>query len=287
MDNVIWNKCQTPLEKLSVVVDGKQIMFTDTPQEVQEEKDYKVYRHISPNGKIYVGITKLSLSFRWNEGRGYKRCKLFYRAIQKYGWENFKHEVILEGISKSEAVYAEKYLIRWYKLHNISYNITDGGESTTGFHMPEEARRKIAKFVSESHKRPVLQYTINGEFIREFSSAMEASEILGYGRTSVSNCASGLKRENTLHGFIFVYKDNIDSLPQRLKLCKDHWRQYKIVQYQDEAILNIFDSVREAERATGVQRTSIKASIEGRFKQAGGFVWKKVREENIYGSEVE
>lgn len=37
MDNVVWNKCQTPLEKLSVVVDGKQIMFADTPQEVQEQ----------------------------------------------------------------------------------------------------------------------------------------------------------------------------------------------------------------------------------------------------------
>jgi len=37
MDTVVWNKCQTPLEKLSVVVDGKQIMFADTPQEVQEQ----------------------------------------------------------------------------------------------------------------------------------------------------------------------------------------------------------------------------------------------------------
>lgn len=37
MDNVVWNKCQTSLEKLSVMVDGKQVMFTDTPQEVQEQ----------------------------------------------------------------------------------------------------------------------------------------------------------------------------------------------------------------------------------------------------------
>ena len=37
MDNVVWNKCQTPLEELSVVVDGKEMMFKDTPQEVQEQ----------------------------------------------------------------------------------------------------------------------------------------------------------------------------------------------------------------------------------------------------------
>ena len=37
MDNVVWNKCQTPLDKLSVTVDDKVIKFNDAPQEVQEQ----------------------------------------------------------------------------------------------------------------------------------------------------------------------------------------------------------------------------------------------------------
>ena len=37
MDNIVWNKCQTPLEELSVVVDEKTIKFKDCPQEVQEQ----------------------------------------------------------------------------------------------------------------------------------------------------------------------------------------------------------------------------------------------------------
>lgn len=37
MNNVVWNKCQTPLDKLSVVKDGKTIMFKDCPQEVQDQ----------------------------------------------------------------------------------------------------------------------------------------------------------------------------------------------------------------------------------------------------------
>ena len=37
MDNVVWNKCQTPLDKLSVTVDDKIIKFNDAPQEVQEQ----------------------------------------------------------------------------------------------------------------------------------------------------------------------------------------------------------------------------------------------------------
>lgn len=275
MENVVFNKCQTPLEELHL---------DKYPQEVQEKKNYTVYRHISPSGKVYVGITKLSLSFRWNQGRGYKRCKLFYRAIQKYGWDNFTHEVLLDKITKSEAIYVERYLIKWYKLHSISYNITDGGESTTGFHMPEDARKRISQYLKENRGRPVLQYTIEGEFIREFKSATAAADILGYGHTSVINCASGNKRENLLYGSIFIYKDEVDKLPQRLEWCKNHWKTFKIVQYQNGVILNTFDSIREAERVTGVNRVCIRKNIQGKFKRAGEYTWKKIKKEKLYGN---
>jgi hypothetical protein len=37
MDNIRFNKCQTPIEELSVIVDDKTIKFKDSPQEVQEQ----------------------------------------------------------------------------------------------------------------------------------------------------------------------------------------------------------------------------------------------------------
>ena len=37
MESVIWNKCQTPLERLSVTVDEKVIPFNQSPAEVQEQ----------------------------------------------------------------------------------------------------------------------------------------------------------------------------------------------------------------------------------------------------------
>ena len=67
--------------------------------------------------------------------------RYFAHALLKYGWENFEHKVILEGISKSEADYAEKYLIRWYKIHGLSYNITDGGEGSLGLKFSKETRK--------------------------------------------------------------------------------------------------------------------------------------------------
>lgn len=35
--------------------------------------NYCVYKHTSPSGKVYVGITKLKPKYRWNNGKGYTR----------------------------------------------------------------------------------------------------------------------------------------------------------------------------------------------------------------------
>ena len=206
------NQYQTPIT---------EELLKQYPDEVVEDKRYTVYRHISPSGKVYVGITKLPVRYRWKQyGIGYQNCKLFFKAILKYGWDNIVHEIVLSDISKSEAIYAEKYLIKWYKMHGISYNTADGGEGSEGFIMPDEAKYQISKRLKEIRGRAVLQYSANGEFIEEDKSAREASIKLGYGRTSVSDCAARQNGRNTLHGFIFIYKDNIDTLEQRLDLCR-------------------------------------------------------------------
>jgi len=219
-DLIPTNEYQTPITKE---------LLDKYPDEVQDGNDYTVYRHISPSGKVYVGITKLPVRYRWKQyGIGYLNCKLFFKAILKYGWDNIIHEIVLSDVSKSEAIYAEKYLIKWYKLHGISYNTADGGEGSEGFIMPEEARNQISKRLNEIRGRAVLQYSTNGELIAEYKSAREASVKLGYGRTSVSDCAARQNNRNTLHGFIFIYKDNLNSLEQRLDLCKNHCRNRMI-----------------------------------------------------------
>lgn len=50
-------------------------------------KSYTVYRHISPSGKVYIGITCMKPEYRWNHGKEYKEIDqpVFSRAIKKYG----------------------------------------------------------------------------------------------------------------------------------------------------------------------------------------------------------
>lgn len=99
-------------------------------------KKYTVYKHINKiNKKTYIGITCQVPIKRWNYGYGYKRNKLFFRAILKYGWDNFNHEIIKDNLSEKEAKQLEIEIIKKTKSNNknYGYNITNGGEGTNGY----------------------------------------------------------------------------------------------------------------------------------------------------------
>lgn len=97
--------------------------------------DYKVYCHTSPSGKRYVGISN-NPEKRWNKGKGYIKNYLFYRAIEKYGWDNFTHEILYENLSIDEAGEIEKKLISEWNLTdpNYGYNLREGGNGKFSEH---------------------------------------------------------------------------------------------------------------------------------------------------------
>ena len=54
-----------------------------------------LYRHTSPSGKVYIGITR-DVNIRWSN-KGYRYLtynSIFGKAILKYGWDNIKHEIL-------------------------------------------------------------------------------------------------------------------------------------------------------------------------------------------------
>ena len=116
--------------------------------DVTMERNYTVYMHVSPNGKVYIGITCNKPKYRWNYGYGYKHNKYFWRSINKYGWDNFKHIIIDENLTKEQAENMEIELIKQYRSNerNYGYNIESGGNSNGK--VSEETRKKI----SESNK---------------------------------------------------------------------------------------------------------------------------------------
>lgn len=97
-----------------------------------DKNNYCVYAHIFPDGKLYIGMTGLSLEARAQNGRGYVETPAFWKAIQEVGWDNIRHIVLIEGINKEIARICEKELIIKYRTYdsNYGYNLMLGGNHT-------------------------------------------------------------------------------------------------------------------------------------------------------------
>ena len=94
---------------------------------------YKITNMI--NKKIYVGQTTESLEKRFKRHMGYQKEShdtKFYRAVRKYGVENFKIELIEEVRTQEELNQREEYWIRKLDSVNRVYNSYYGGFSSGG-----------------------------------------------------------------------------------------------------------------------------------------------------------
>ena len=167
---------------------------------------YTIYKHTSPSGKYYIGVTRQqNLNRRWMSGHGYISCPLFNNAIQKYSWKNFTHEILEDYVPIEKINDRECYWIKLYKSNNrdFGYNTEEGGHAyrtfseetrkkisdaikgkpkseeckqklrdiNLGKHLSEETRKKISK----SHFKPVYQLDKNGNIINEFDSIFAAA----------------------------------------------------------------------------------------------------------------
>ena len=96
---------------------------------------YCVYIHENQiNGKVYVGMTCCPEKRFAGKGCNYKQSfrgkkSPFGLAIEKYGWDNFTHEIIYNDLTLEEARQMEKYLIKFYSATDprYGYNANKGG----------------------------------------------------------------------------------------------------------------------------------------------------------------
>jgi hypothetical protein len=131
---------------------------------------YTVYKHTTPSGKVYIGVTSKDVNYRWKNGYGYMNNKYFYNAIKKYGWQNIKHEILFQNLPKEEAYKIEVDLIKKYKSNDFSlgYNLSPGGESNRAGtkwseqerknHEKNAKRRKLTDEEKEKIRVGVLKY---------------------------------------------------------------------------------------------------------------------------------
>lgn len=125
------------------------------------EKIYTIYLFTFPNGKQYCGYTSKQPSRRWDNGNGYKECPLVYKAIQKYGWENVKKEIIFTTHDQQEALQYEKNTIKEKQLTNqdFGYNLDEGGRLAIGGSqfLTEDGRKRISESAKKHWQDPVFR----------------------------------------------------------------------------------------------------------------------------------
>ena len=170
-------------------------------------KNWTVYEHITPSGKRYIGITSKKPEHRWHNGRGYRKNKIFYKAIEKYKWENIQHNIVSTDLTEKEAKWLENYLICYYWTFVgfkdcKGYNCTLGGEGTVGLKQSEEHKRKISeklkgKHPSEEQKRKISE-KLKGkhpseETRRKQSEAQKGKHISEETRRKQSEARKGIK----------------------------------------------------------------------------------------------
>ena len=205
-------------------------------------KTYCVYSHTNKvNGKIYIGLTSMKPEERWKNGVGYHSGTHFRSAIDKYGWDNFEHRIIKDGLTEDEASYWEQYYISFYNStdRRYGYNMSSGGENG-GHPQTEETRKKISengyhygmlgkkhsneakakmsksrtgrvfsdetkKKISDAHKKLRNKRVYCEELDCIFESLDEAAEKIGRTKSAIVYCCKG--KTKTCKGYHLKYID--------------------------------------------------------------------------------
>ena len=223
------------------------------------ELKFIVYEHVNLfNNKRYIGITSQIPEVRWQRGGGYRENTIFFRAIKKYGWDNFEHNILYEGLSNREALEIESTLIKKYKSLGVSYNISDGYEE-----------------LGISKRIPIIVYDTGGNYVGAYISIHKASIELGIPETNITMALSNKYNITQAKGYVFL-KEGDYILDKLDKVNKRHSsaRRPVIQLTKNGQILAEFDSVSDAANSLGCGTGSISNCLKGRYKTAAGYKWR-------------
>lgn len=237
---------------------------------------YSVYCHTNTiNGKQYVGITKRVPKKRWGYNGARYNDQPFGRAIEKYGWDNFTHEILTTGLTKAQAEEEEQRLIK--ELNTLvpnGYNLTIGGNLGTEF--SEETRAKLrasrlGKKASQSTREKISAIhkgkIVSEETRRKLSEARKGLKESEEWRRKIGESSKGRtwtdsQREKYMASRVYAKGGD----------CKTAIR---VNQYtKDGTFVATYGSITEAQKAIGGNNHKIASCCKGKVKSVGGYVWK-------------
>lgn len=199
------------------------------------------------NGKQYVGQTK---NFKerekvWKCFKAKYAGKLINSARNKYGTDSFETTILKECETQEELNKWEAYYINELntKVPN-GYNLTDGGEGSKGYKMPDEQKEKL----KGKHISPPTEFKKGN---KPWNTGKHLSEET---KNKISESKKGLMagENNPMYG-----RSRKEEKYAKL-------RAKKVYQYTlDGKLVKIWDSASDAARELGYNRGSIKDCCHG------------------------
>lgn len=266
-----------------------------------EERNYKVYVHENKiNGKKYIGITRRQVERRWgHQGNCYVRSPYFWRAIQKYGWDTFSHEVWFQNLTGKEANELEKVLIKSFKtsIKKYGYNLQQGGSDVNpksketskklslinkGRKPSKETRKKISEHhadVSGKNNPMYGRHLENGQPVRCLDSNKVYKDVQTAARElnlRADNIWQVLcNRQKSTGGYHFIYEKNY---------IEGKWYNTEVGNDKHVLCLNtgeVFNSLKECAEKFGVDPSAVTKVCKGKQRHTGGYNFQYWRGQKI------
>lgn len=128
------------------------------------------------------------------------------------------------------------------------------------------AKRKL-------HSKPIAQYDLNGNYIRSFVSASEASRVMNDLQSNVSTVAIGKRNYSGKYQYAYIENGNIP-LKNPVKISNNVSKEVFQLSVDTDEVIAKFSSVGIAAKAVNGSQSNISACMNGRKKTAYGFKWR-------------
>jgi len=123
----------------------------------------------------------------------------------------------------------------------------------------------------QNGKRPIVQMTLNDNFICYWDNATEAGRVLNIDRVGIMNCCRG--RQGEAFGFKWVYEDDYNN--NKLTKFTYKGRQHKNVVQLDMKynLINVWESVEEINNQLNIEISSIYRCCNQKLNSFKGYRW--------------
>lgn len=222
---------------------------------------YLIYKHTltldcEHKGWSYIGQTVQAPSRRWRNGTSYKD-QIFGRAVEKYGWSNFSHEILVDNIAtveeanKLEEFYIQQFHTYVYDPECRGYNISPGG------------------YNRDNYGKSVYQLDKNKNIVQKFNSISEAARAVNTDPSRISRCCAFPDKHKYAAGYFWCYPEAYESFSVQ------GFRNKQIYQLDEHKnILNKFNSIAEAGEFLGKAKSNnISLCLSGTKQTAYGYYW--------------